>query len=362
VRVPLLVGGAALTRKFTDTRIQPEYGATTAYAKDAMQGLELANRLMDPEQRPVLESELEAVRVAYGAAAPAETPAAVEAPFVGRSCAPSPDIPSPPDLRRHEVTRSISQLLPYVNPMMLYGKHLGLRGMVPRLIEHGDEKALKLVELVKGLVADCEERRLLEPRGVYRFYAAESDGPQLVLRETPGGPEVMRFTFPRQADRERLCITDWVEPRGARPDYVALFVVTAGQGVRARAEEFKEAGEFVKSHALQALALETAEAFAEWLHQQIRAQWGIPDPPELDMVDRFKARYRGLRVSFGYPACPDLEQQRGLFELLKPGSLGVNLTDGCMMEPEASVSALVFHHPEARYFAALRGAALAAAE
>ncbi|HVP39270.1 MAG TPA: vitamin B12 dependent-methionine synthase activation domain-containing protein, partial [Candidatus Saccharimonadales bacterium] len=358
VTVPLLVGGAALTRKFTDTRIQPEYGALTAYAKDAMQGLALANRILDPTQRPALEAELSAVRASYGAARAEAAPAVEEKPFSGRSVAPAPEIPAPPDLRRHEAACRVGELLAYVNPMMLYGKHLGLRGMVSRLIEHGDEKAVKLVRMVEGLAAECERDGLLNPRAVYRFYAAHAEAEELVLAERPGGPEVGRFRFPRQADRDRLCVADWVEPRGGRPDYLALFVTTAGQGVRERAEALKAAGDYLRCHALQALALETAEACAEWLHQRLRAAWGFADPPDLSMTDRFKARYRGIRVSFGYPACPELEPQRVLFELLQPGSLGVQLTDGFMMEPEASVSALVFHHPEAKYFAALPGAAV----
>ncbi|MBI5838125.1 MAG: methionine synthase [Candidatus Eisenbacteria bacterium] len=357
VRAPLLVGGAALTRKFTDTRIQPEYGELTAYAKDAMQGLDLANRIMDPAQRPGLEIELEAVRASYGAAVEA-APVPEEKPFAGRSVPPADEVPSPPDLRRHEVRRSVGDLLPYVNPMMLYGKHLGLRGMVIRLIEHRDEKALKLVKVVEQLVAECERDAVLDPRAVYRFYAARAEGEELVLSETPGGPAAARFRFPRQADRDRLCVADWVEPAGGRQDFVAMFVTTAGSGVRARAEALKAAGDYLRCHALQALALETAEAFAEWLHQQLRAAWGFADPADLTMTDRFKARYRGIRVSFGYPACPDLEQQAGLFAALKPETIGVKLTDGFMMEPEASVSALVFHHPGAKYFAALPGAAV----
>ena len=103
-------------------------------------------------------------------------------------------------------------------------------------------------------------------------------------------------------------------------------------------------------HAVQALALETAEAYAELLHSRLRSMWGFPDPPALSMLERFRAEYQGKRYSFGYPACPRLEDQQQLFGVLRPEELGVELTDGCMMEPEASVSALVFHHPDAFYF------------
>ncbi len=136
------------------------------------------------------------------------------------------------------------------------------------------------------------------------------------------------------------------------PDYVALFAVTCGAGVRQLAERWKEEGEYLRSHAIQALAIELAEALAEMLHARLRTQWGFPDPPGLPLEDKLKAHYRGLRVSFGYPACPNLADQRILFDLLEPGQIGLGLTEGFMMDPEASVSALVFHHPEAKYFKA----------
>ena len=127
-------------------------------------------------------------------------------------------------------------------------------------------------------------------------------------------------------------------------------MTTAGEGIREIAEQAKQAGEYLRSYALQALALETAEAAAEWLHARLRSEWGFPDPPDLSRQSLFQARYRGKRYSFGYPACPDLESQTGLFHLLHPEEIGVQLTEGFMMEPEASVSALVFHHPDATYF------------
>ncbi len=133
---------------------------------------------------------------------------------------------------------------------------------------------------------------------------------------------------------------------------MALFAVTCGAGVRERAASLKARGDYVRSHALQALAIECAEAFAEMLHARLRTLWGFPDPPDLPVADILKGRYRGIRVSFGYPACPDLSQQATLFRLLRPEDIGLGLTEGFMMDPEASVSALVFHHPAAKYFKA----------
>ena len=130
-----------------------------------------------------------------------------------------------------------------------------------------------------------------------------------------------------------------------------MFVTTIGPGVRALAEEWKAEGQFLNSHILQVLALESAEAFAELLHQQIRQMWGFGDPQGISYPDLFRAQYRGRRYSFGYPACPRLEDQEQLFRLLDaPNQIGVTLTEGCMMDPEGSVSALVFHHPAAKYF------------
>ena len=140
--------------------------------------------------------------------------------------------------------------------------------------------------------------------------------------------------------------------RDEAEDAVALFAVTCGAGVRDRAADWKARGDYVRSHALQALAIECAEAFAEMLHARLRTLWGLPDPPDLAIGDLLKGRYRGIRVSFGYPACPDLSQQVTLFRLLQPEAIGLTLTEGYMMDPEASVSALVFHHPAAKYFKA----------
>src|SRR5262249_4899319 len=108
----------------------------------------------------------------------------------------------------------------------------------------------------------------------------------------------------------------------------------------------------LRAHCVQGLAIECAEAVAEMLHARLRTQWGFPDPADLSIGDKLKAHYRGISVSFGYPACPNLGDQRVLFDLLRPDQIGLDLTDGFMMDPEASVSALVFHHPEARYFKA----------
>jgi 5-methyltetrahydrofolate--homocysteine methyltransferase len=358
VEVPLFVGGAALTRKFTATSIAPEYGAPTLYAKDAMDGLDLANRLFDPATREALVAAVrrEQERLRAGEEAGARRPIEAAAAAPARSAvARDVPVPEPPDLDLH-VLRDVplDRIYPYLNLQMLLGKHLGTKGSVARLVADRDPKTLEMLRILEALEREAATEGLLQAHGLYRFYRAAAEGDDLVLIED--GREAARFRLPRQPRGERLCLADYVrDAASGERDYVALFALTCGTGVRALAERWKEEGQYLRSHLLQALAIECAEAFAEMLHSRLRTQWGFPDPPGMDLADKLKARYRGIRVSFGYPACPDLADQRTLFALLRPEQIGLHLTEGDMMDPEASVSALVFHHPEAKYFKAEGG-------
>lgn len=357
IEVPILVGGAALTRKFTETKIAPEYSGIVLYAKDAMEGLELANRLMDGEERLKLAGELgrrrERASGRTGGGSGGPTAFGAE----GRSSV-RRDVPvfEPPDFERHILREvSIDHLRPYLNEQMLLGKHLGLRGDVEKLLAKGDRKALRLKEEVDAFLSEAQEKGWIRPRGMYRFFPAQGEGNDILIYDPREPARVLeRFSFPRQKKEPYLCLADFLRPVGSgEMDAVGFLVVTAGAGIRERAERWKERGDYFRSHLLQAAALELAEAFAERLHQIMRERWGFPDPPEMTMKQRFAARYQGIRVSFGYPACPDLEDQVKLFRLMEPEAIGVRLTEGYMMEPEASVSAMVFSHPEARYFSVL---------
>jgi 5-methyltetrahydrofolate--homocysteine methyltransferase len=354
IDIPLFVGGAALTRKFTATRISVEYGGPTIYAKDAMDGLDLANRLFSATTREALldklRTEQDGLRAGDAAAPTAPAPAITVAArsTVSRTV----PVPGPPDLDPHVLRRvPLAHIFPYLNLQMLLGKHLGVKGSVQRLLAEGDPKTVEINEVIEELERQSVTKGWLEANAVYRFFEARSSSDDLILYQE--GREAARFHFPRQREGDRLCLADYVrDVASGEPDYVAMFAVTCGAGVRERAERWKEEGEYLRSHAIQALAIEMAEALAEMLHARLRTQWGFPDPPETAMEDRLKARYRGLRVSFGYPACPNLADQRILFDLLDPAQIGLGLTEGFMMDPEASVSALVFHHPEAKYFKA----------
>ncbi len=351
IAAPLLVGGAALSEKFTRNKIAPAYGEAVCYAKDAMTGLRLMNRIMDPAERGTVLAEHRqteapvAVEVAPEPLAPLST---------RRSGKVRTDIPIPaaPYLERKlRDVPHLAELWSYINPFMLYGRHLGYKGNFEQALAEHDEKAVDLFHKVEEVKQ--EAARFMKARAVWQFFEAERDGNAIHLFAPGGDSPIHTFQFGRQRRDDGLCLSDYILPaEDGRRDHLALFVVTAGSCIRERAEEWKQAGEFFKSHAIQALAIETAEGTAEWLHRRIREDWGFPDPPSTTMHDRFTSKYRGKRYSFGYPACPNLDDQQGIWKLLQPDDIGVRLTEGMMMEPEASVSALVFQHPDCAYFTA----------
>jgi len=350
ITIPILVGGAALSDKFTRGKIAPSYEHLVCYSKDAMTGLALANRIMDPKEAEKLVDEF----------SPSPQPSPINGegdhldPIEGteRSSLVRTDIAIPALPYAERKLRDVPQLAEiwsYINPQMLYVRHLGFKGNFEAKLEERDPKALALfdqVEEVKQLALS-----FMKIKAVWQFFEAEGRGNDLLLYKNGTNEVLHTFHFKRQRKENGLCLADYVIPgKDGKRDQVALLVVGAGHGVREKSEEFKNKGEYLKSHALQALAIETAEGAAEWLHRRIREDWGFPDAADMTMKDRFTTKYQGKRYSFGYPACPNLDDQAGIWKLLKPEDIGVNLTEGMMMEPEASVSALVFHHPDCIYF------------
>jgi 5-methyltetrahydrofolate--homocysteine methyltransferase len=372
ITVPMLVGGAALSDKFTRNRIAPSYEQVVIYCKDAMTGLSMMNRLIDPAERAKLESERRSDLPVATSPAVEEFPETTQRSSRVRIL---PPLPAPyPDRKVRDVPQ-LRELWEYINPQMLYVRHLGFKTNFEKALAARDPKALELHNLVEDVKA--EAAKFMKVKAVWQFFEAEAEGnsiriydaarpavapyPDVGRAERPRPAEPLHmFHFHRQRKPDGLCLADYVMPPqdsglktpDSRPnrDSIAIFVVGAGTGIRQRSEEYKAKGEYLKSHALQALAIETAEGCAEWLHRRIREDWGFPDPADMTMIDRFTTKYQGRRYSFGYPACPALEDQAGIWKLLKPEEIGVSLTEGFMMDPEASVSALVFHHPDCTYF------------
>ena len=372
VAVPVLVGGAALSNRFTRLRIAPEYGGLVAYASDAMTGLALANTIQEADERAQLVASLEAEteEMLNDNAARASSEEAREAVPSAQLRHDFP-IPNPPDLRLHVITDyNLEEIFDYINPQMLYVRHLGYKGRFAEDLaaDPGSEKGKAAIDL-RDSVRRVEDlvlaRSDITADAVFKFFPCRSDGQQLLIYSPDGATVLERFYFGRQSQRDGLCLSDYVlplSPSGSEAevrvgsgldgmDYVGMFVTTIGAGVRRLAERWMAEGQFLNAHVLQALALESAEGFAELLHQQLRQMWGIGDPAGITPYDLFRTQYRGQRFSFGYPACPRLEDQEQLFRLLEVSShLDVELTEGYMMDPESSVSALVMHHPDAKYF------------
>jgi 5-methyltetrahydrofolate--homocysteine methyltransferase len=349
ISVPILVGGAALTDTFTAGKIAPTYDGPVVYCKDAMTGLAVANKLTDKSRIEAFVADnrahQEQVRLAKVEAGTAVArdyakPLVLEYAY---------DVPQPPTFEPVVIEADLDKVWAYLNPQMLYGNHLGLKGNVKKMLAEGDEKALKLQDKLEQLKAKIRTEKLLRARGLYQFFKVRRDGDSIVVLDPKTETDIQRYDFPRQSSGLKLCLSDFIAPD--RIDVMCFFVVTCGEGVTEVAKQWLDAGNYFDAHAIASLALESAEAFGEYLHHEIRGMWGFPDAPDLSLEDVFKLKYRGVRVSFGYPACPRLEDQAKMWELLRPDlKLGVALSEEYMMHPEASVSALVFHHPQARYF------------
>jgi 5-methyltetrahydrofolate--homocysteine methyltransferase len=332
IQVPLLVGGAALSEKFTRGKIAAAYGGPVFYAKDAMAGLALMKQIMDPAQRetpPAVHRVIEPALPMPSRSVPRRcTPPASNLP-----------IPAAPYFDRRLTMAPVTEIWSYLDPYLLYGRLLGYRGNFEVDLKERHSRAVALHEQVEELKREAEQ--FMTARAAWQFFEAERAGNAIRLFAPSNESPLHTFHFDRQcASDGSRCLSDYIlDPVDGRRDHLALFVVTAGEGIREQSERWKEAGELFKSYAIQALAIATAEASAEWLHHRIRVDWGIADPD------------RGKRYSFGYPACPNLDDQQGIWNLLRPTEIGVELTEGMMMDPEASVSALVFHHPGCTYFA-----------
>ena len=357
IEVPILVGGAALSNRFTRVRIAPDYDGIVVYCQDAMAGLDIANQLMSIQDRPEHASRLQAETLKIQQEiAQREAISSGDGDGAQRQrviVTPLNVPPLPPDLNSHAIQDfPLDELFSYINPVMLYVRHLGFRGRFEDELAAGNKQALDLFSAVQRV----QNKMVLEPsiraKAVYKFFRASSNENDTLILTPDGSKVIETFRFGRQAKGEGLCISDYLQPRsGSVPDYIGMFVTSIGPGVRSLADSWRRAGNYLDSHILEALALESAEAFAELLHQRMRSMWGIPDPRDISKQDLFRTQYHGRRYSFGYPACPRLEDQTSLWHLLDPETtLGVQLTEEFMMDPEASVSALVFHHPQAKYF------------
>jgi 5-methyltetrahydrofolate--homocysteine methyltransferase len=348
---PVICGGAALTRKYVEDDLRREYHEGVFYADDAFAGLHIMEDLTSSDgQRQSRLQEGKTVKEYARAAAVDEEVGPVFAersPVVGDA----PNIPTPPfwgvRVRKDYDLREIFQ---YINDTALFKNQWQLKTA-------SQEDYLRLVEqkfrpIKKKLEEEIIAAGLFEPKVVYGYFPAQSQGNDLIVYEPSDKRELLRFTFPRQREGRKLSISDFFAPKkSAKLDVLGLSLVTIGARASVETQRLFEGGEYTRYLYLHGLSVETAEALAEYHHKKMREELGIAGDDSPHIRDLFHQKYRGSRYSFGYPACPNLEDQTKLFALLHPEeNVGVKLTTGFLLDPEQSTSAIVAHHPAAKYF------------
>lgn len=357
--IPVLLGGAALTRKYVEEDCRAAYASgRVAYARDAFDGLDLMSKVADGGFDAHVAARAEAPRSGNtkrlgqpmeAARRPVDwDEVALRRSELHKDVAP----PTPPFWGARVVEKvPLQNLVPFLNETMLYQFHWGYRKQGRSLDEFRAWAAKELRPIAHGMLKRCEKEGILQAQAVYGYWKAASDGDAVVLFAEDGVTEAARFAFPRQAKDGGLSIADFFRPvTDPVRDVIGLQVVTMGQRASDVANEWFKADKYQDYLYLHGLSVEMAEALAEYVHKRIRAELGFAAEDAADMDKLLKQSYRGSRYSFGYPACPNLEDQTQLLTLLGAERIGVRLSDEFQLEPEQSTSAIVTLHPQAKYF------------
>lgn len=369
--VPVLLGGAALTRAYVEEDCVAAYGSgRVAYAKDAFDGLDLMNKLADGQFEDYLaevkkrkhnrpsgakakqrwsQNEVAGAELAAKDLRPLE----VEAIKLKRAeLARQVTVPAPPFWGAKIIDNvPVKALIPYLNEQMVFTFHWGFKKAGKTLDEYWKWVDAEVKPILRRLLAECERENILQPRAAYGYFKCAAEGNDVVLFAEDGKTETGRFRLPRQDKDGGICVADFFRDidSGER-DVIGLQVVTAGQKVADVAREWFNNNRYQDYLYLHGLGVEMAEAMAEYIHKRIRAELGFGHEDDRDMKKLLKQGYRGSRYSFGYPACPKLEDQELLLKLLGAQAIGVELSDEFQLHPEQSTSAIVVHHPQAKYF------------
>ncbi len=373
VGVPVVLGGAALTRRYVEDDLKSLYKGTLFYARDAFAGLHTMDKLMNggvvpasagdgaedhelksvPQEAEDLIGE-EAKRGVRKSARPrGASKASGDTTHTLRSDTRTDvPIPQPPFFGSRAVHDiPVENVFDFVNETALFKGQWQFKQGRTSAEEYQTLVTEKVRPIYEELKERCEREGLLVPRAVYGYFPAQSSGNDLIVYDTDAQTERARFTFPRQPAGKRLCLADYfASVDSGHMDAVAFDLVTVGRRASEYSQELFKRDNYADYLYFHGLSVESAEALAEYWHKHIRQELGIADQDSKDLNKLFRQGYQGSRFSFGYPACPNLEDQTKLFELLDPSRIDVELSEEFQLEPEQSTSAIIIHHPEARYF------------
>jgi len=374
ITVPVVLGGAALTRRYVDEDLKSLYKGQLYYAHDAFAGLHTMDKLVSSNGESV-GSDAVTVRRAETSEAgdDAEDLIGEEAKLGLRKPArPRGAVTTTGDTSH--TTRSNVQTDVSIPKAPFYGSRVVDDTPLDDVFAFVNETALfkgqwqfkqgrtapdkyqavvrdKVRPIYEDLKARSKREKLLVPRVVYGYFPAQSSGNDLIIYQDDEKTERLRFTFPRQPSGKNLCLTDFFAAKDSgRVDVVGFHLVTMGRRATSYAQELFKADNYADYLYFHGLSVESAEALAEFWHRRIRQELGIAAADSPELAKLFRQVYQGSRFSFGYPACPSLEDQSKLFELLDPSRIDVELTEEFQLDPEQSTSAIVVHHPEAKYF------------
>src|SRR6266849_5382877 len=376
IKAPVVLGGAALTRKYVEDDLKSIYHGPLFYARDAFAGLHTMDKLMSGNGHAV-EEQAKAVGAAasgngdvsddvedlvgedakLGLRKSAKPRGAVK--VLGdtthtlrsdvRADAP---IPEPPFFGSRVVEDiSLDEVFAYINETALFKGQWQFKQGRTSAEEYQALVAEKVRPVYEELKKRSARERLLVPRAVYGYFPAQSSGNDLIVYDADAETERARFAFPRQPAGKSLCLADYfASVDSGRMDVFAFHLVTVGRRASEYSQELFQRDNYAEYLYFHGLSVESAEAMAELWHRRIREELGIAARDAKNLNELFRQGYQGSRFSFGYPACPNLEDQAKLFELLDPARIDVELSEEFQLEPEQSTSAIIIHNPEARYF------------
>ncbi|MGA1506531.1 MAG: vitamin B12 dependent-methionine synthase activation domain-containing protein, partial [Ilumatobacteraceae bacterium] len=353
--IPVLLGGAALTRSYVERDLREVYQGRVFYGRDAFEGLHTLDQLMEMKRSGADDPEFGRIPTGRSLAerrAPKETP--TNLPRRSPDVVVDNPIFTPPFIGSRVVKGiSLDEIAEYVNETALFRNQWQYR---PLDGENDEDFKSRIRPELRDQLAQAKASGILVPQLVYGYFPANGDGNDVIIwTDESRTTERMRFSYPRQGEAPFLCIADFFRPvESGDVDYAAFHIVTMGAKVSDAAAELFAKNEYQKYLTVHGLGVEMAEALAEYWHHRIRTEWGFVGEDGPSLHGLFRQQYRGGRYSWGYPACPELEDNAKVAELLEAGRIGITVNEdtGWQYQPEQTTSAIICHHPRAKYFVA----------